>query len=81
MNCGKCGVEARVLRVEEGVEETVVHYVCPNRRCANYKREVGEKRLLRPRQRENAQGAGAAAEREPAPMQETAKSESVGAAV
>ena len=57
MNCGKCGAEARVLRVEEGVEETVVHYVCPNRRCANYKREVGEKRLLRPRQRENAQGA------------------------
>ena len=45
MNCGKCGAEARVLRVEEGVEETVVHYVCPNRRCANYKREVGEKKL------------------------------------
>ena len=84
MNCAKCGAEARVLRVEEGVEETVVHYVCPNRRCANYKREVGEKRLLRPRQRENAQGAGAAggaAERGLSPMQETAKSESVGAAV
>ena len=45
MNCDKCGAEARVLRVEEGDAETVVHYVCPNRRCAYYKREVGEKKL------------------------------------
>ena len=81
MNCNKCGAEARVLRVEEGSEETVVHYVCPNRRCANYKREVGEKRLLRPKQSGNGQSPCADGAAPKPEAEDAAQSASVGAAV
>jgi hypothetical protein len=44
MDCPNCNTEARV----EGIEKdesggTILHYICVNARCKNYRKEVGSK--------------------------------------
>ena len=47
MQCPKCGVTARVVHVDESGEKISIAYVCPNPRCAMYKKECAQEERVK----------------------------------
>lgn len=45
--CDACGAQARVAAAQTDAEEVTLHYICVNRACGQYRKEIGEKTLRR----------------------------------
>lgn len=45
--CDACGAQARVAAAETDEKRVTLHYICANRTCTQYRKEIGEKTLRR----------------------------------
>ena len=45
--CDACGAQARVAAAETDEQRVTLHYICVNRACTQYRKEIGEKTLRR----------------------------------
>lgn len=45
--CEACGAQARVSAAGVDAEQVTLHYICVNRNCAQYRKEIGKKVLRR----------------------------------
>ena len=45
--CQACRAQVRVSAAEVDAEQVTLHYICVNRNCGQYRKEIGQKVLRR----------------------------------